>query len=60
VSTTQLANIKPVNPPKEKEIRNPITKNMEVRRLTGELHMVKIQLNILIPVGIAITEVALV
>jgi hypothetical protein len=48
----------PVIPPTVNKKINPMAKNIGARRIMAPPHMVAIQLNILIPVGIEITIVA--
>ena len=55
-----MARIIPVKPPKEKENKKPITKNKGVIKKKQPDHKVTNQFNILIPVGMAIIEVAVV
>ena len=55
-----LANKIPVNPPKVKVNKKPIIKNKGALNCILEAQRVDTQLNILIPVGIAITVVAVV
>lgn len=54
----QLERMSPVNPPKLKLNKNPIIKNTGVIKNRQPDHSVEIQFKILIPVGIAIIEVA--
>ena len=53
-----LARLNPVKPPKVNRNKNPVAKRLHVFVLIGELHNVPSQLNIFIPVGRAMTEVA--
>jgi len=53
-----LAKVNPVKPPKVNKNKNPIAKAFGVIRIIEPLHKLPNQLNILIPVGRAITEVA--
>ena len=53
-----FAKVNPVKPPKVNNIRNPIAKAFGVITIIEPLHKLPNQLNILIPVGRAITEVA--
>jgi hypothetical protein len=53
-----LAKIKPVKPPKLKDNKKPNTKNKGVTKNNTLDHIVNNQFNNLIPVGIAIIEVA--
>jgi hypothetical protein len=53
-----FAKVKPVKPPKLNKNKNPIAKAVGVTTISEPLHKVSNQLNILIPVGSAITEVA--
>ncbi len=50
--------MKPVKPPKVNKNKKPIAKTIGVLTVIEPVHKVANQLNILIPVGIAITEVA--
>ena len=50
--------MKPVKPPKVNKNKKPNAKTIGVLTVIEPVHKVANQLNILIPVGIAITEVA--
>ena len=52
-----FAKVNPVKPPKVNKNKNPIAKRLGVSTIIEPLHKLAHQLNILIPVGIAITEV---
>jgi hypothetical protein len=52
-----LARLNPVKPPKVNRNKNPIAKRLHVVVLIAPVHKVPSQLNIFIPVGIAMTEV---
>jgi hypothetical protein len=56
----QFARINPVNPPNEKLKRKPMIKNIGVVNQIRPCQIVANQLNIFIPVGIAIIDVAVV
>lgn len=60
LSTTQLAITSPVNPPKEKLNRKPITKNKGVTQKKHPDQQVASQFNILIAVGTAMIDVEIV
>jgi hypothetical protein len=60
ISNEELLKIIPVKPPIVKRKINPKDHNIGVSNLITPPHIVAIQLNILIPVGIAIIIVALV
>jgi hypothetical protein len=53
-----LAKVNPVNPPKVNKNKNPIAKAVGVITIIQPLHKLANQLNIFIPVGRPITEVA--
>ena len=53
-----FAKVNPVKPPKVNKNKNPIAKRLGVITIIEPLHKLANQLNILIPVGRAITEVA--
>jgi hypothetical protein len=53
-----LAKVNPVKPPKVNKNKNPIAKRLGVITISEPLHKLAHQLNILIPVGRAMTEVA--
>ena len=53
-----FAKVNPVKPPKLNKNKNPIAKRLPVITMMEPLHKLPNQLNILIPVGRAITEVA--
>jgi hypothetical protein len=53
-----FAKVKPVKPPKLNKNKKPMLKLVGVSKEVEPLHKVSNQLNILIPVGSAITEVA--
>lgn len=53
-----FAKVKPVKPPKLNKNKKPMLKLLGVCEEVEPLHKVSNQLNILIPVGSAITEVA--
>ncbi len=58
MSIPALDKIIPVIPPTVKSIRKPIANNIGARHTIAPFHIVAIQLNTLIPVGIAIIIVA--
>jgi hypothetical protein len=58
MSIPALDSIMPVIPPTVNRNIKPIAKYIGTRRIIAPPHMVAIQLNIFIPVGIAITIVA--
>ena len=53
-----FANVNPLKPPKLNKNKNPMLKAVAVTTINEALHKVATQLNILIPVGRAMTEVA--
>ena len=53
-----FAKVNPVKPPKVNKNKNPIAKMLGVITISEPLHKLAHQLNILIPVGRAMTEVA--
>ena len=53
-----FAKVNPVKPPKVNKNKNPIAKRLGVITIIEPLHKLANQLNILIPVGRAMTEVA--
>ena len=53
-----FAKVNPVKPPKLNKNKNPIAKRLGVSTIIEPLHKLAHQLNILIPVGRAMTEVA--
>ena len=53
-----FAKLRPLKPPKVNKNKNPIAKRLGVITIIEPLHKLAHQLNILIPVGRAITEVA--
>ena len=53
-----FAKVKPLKPPKLNKNKKPMLKAVGVTTIIEALHKVSNQLNILIPVGRAITEVA--
>jgi hypothetical protein len=53
-----FAKVNPVKPPKVNKNKNPIAKRLGVITISEPLHKLAPQLNILIPVGRAMTEVA--
>ena len=55
-----FAKVKPLKPPKLNKNKKPMLKAVAVTYIIEALHKVSNQLNILIPVGRAITEVAVV
>ena len=56
-SKAALANTNPVKPPKVNKNKKPIAKSIGVLGVIDPVHKVATQLNILIPVGNAITDV---